>query len=275
MNIGIHASKNNNTLSNSINMYIKMGLISVQYFTHGPRGYNSINMDYSSIKRLKINKYVHSSYISSMCNTKTKIRNHIIDQFVSSNNTGSKGVVLHMPKKINKEIADSVLEIYNTLNEKKISNQLIILEMTAVKPDKTKSYESPDKINNLILELKSRGLTHKSVGICIDTAHIYAGKAKIRTYKDSMLYLKSLDYPEWICLIHLNGNEYDSKIRAGDKHALPLDSKDKIWNNISYKRSGCRGFVEWAVSRNIDIILEIKSHHTNKNVLDFIKKTKI
>ena len=39
-------------------------------------------------------------------------------------------------------------------------------------------------------------------------------KANIQTYKNGIDYLKKLKYPKWFCLLHLNGNEYDSKIRA-------------------------------------------------------------
>jgi endonuclease IV len=216
---------------------------------------------------------VHSSYPTNPWNGKQEIINHTIDQFVSSKLLGSKGVVLHIPKLDPKKVSSTVKKLVEALNKKNIlEGQKVILEMKAVKQHPTESYESPEKIDRLIEALKEDDIDESQVGICIDTAHIYAGKADIHTYAQGIEYLKKLKYPNWITLFHINGNVYDAKKRAGDKHAVPFDHEDKVWKGLEYKNSGCRAFIEYAVNKKIDLIVEIKDHHTYKNVNDFIKK---
>lgn len=276
-NLGIHVFKNKSLCDSVVDITDKLPMIgAIQIMTHGPRNRREVKIDYKRFKQItserNIKVYNHSSYPTNPWNGKPEIFNHTIDQFVASNLLGAKGVVLHIPKIIPEKVSKITKKIYDALIERKLlKNQKIILEMKAVKQDEFKSYESPEKINRLIELLIKDGMTSSNVGICIDTAHIYAGKANIQTYKNGINYLKKLKYPKWFCLLHLNGNEYDAKLRAGDKHAIPLDGKDKIWKNISYNNSGCKAFIEYCKKNNIDIILEIKQHHTIKQVNKFIK----
>ena len=65
-----------------------------------------------------------------------------------------------------------------------------------------------------------------------------------------------------------DGNEYDAKIRAGDKHTPPLGKNDKIWGGMKYEESGCRAFVEWYLKIGSDVILE--TNHLLKESMDFL-----
>ena len=237
-------------------------------------------MDYDRVKDAKglDRLYVHSTYLTNPWGDVKKNRSlaHTIDQFRIARDIGARGVVLHIPKIDAKDVVAGMRSLVNALlinNIELNDNFRIILEMKAVKSHNTKSYESPDKINNLIDELKEAKLTTAEIGICIDTAHIYAGKAKIKTYHDTKKYIKKLNN-DWIYLLHLNGNEYDSKKRAGDKHAIPLSKEDKIWGNSTYKNSGCRAFLEYAQKLDIDVILEAKAHHTNEQIKKFLNVLK-
>jgi endonuclease IV len=271
--IGIHVFKNNNISESIINTSRICNINAVQIFTHGPR--NMLPVLYNKEKIIDacndISLYVHSSYPTNPWNGKKYIFEHTIEQFRTSYEIGSKGVVLHIPKMEPLEISKTVKKLVNKLiKHGLLKKQKVILEMKAVKQHETQSYESPEKINRLIDYLIAEGLTHSNVGICIDTAHIYAGNAEIYTYKQGIKYVNSLKYPEWICLIHLNGNVYDIKKRSGDKHAIPFDNEDKIWKGIQYADSGCKAFIEFAKKIKIDFILEIKEHHTLEQVNNFI-----
>lgn len=271
--VGIHVFKNNDISESITAARSELPLNAVQIFTHGPRSTTKSKHNYESIRENSkgINIYVHSSYPTNPWNGKDSVIKHTIDQFISSQELGSRGVVLHIPKIGPVEVAKPVkLLVDILLKNNLLKNQKVILEMKAVKQHATESYESPEKINRLIEALKEEGLTENNVGICIDTAHIYAGKAEINTYEEGVEYFKALKYPEWICLIHLNGNAYDAKERAGDKHALPFDHEDKIWKENTYKNSGCRAFIEFAKRVGIDFILEIKPHHKFEDVKVFI-----
>ena len=271
--LGIHVFKGNDMAESISNAREKIPLNAIQLFTHGPRNMNKVNHDYERIRNVGkgIHLYVHSSYPTNPWNGKADILKHTIDQFVSSMDIGSKGVVLHIPKIGPAEVAKHTKTLVELLLKRGLlKGQKVILEMKAVKKHDTKSYESPEKINRLIEALKGEGLDHTSVGICIDTAHIYAGEADIYSYEDGVKYCDNLKYPEWIYLIHLNGNVYDVKKRAGDKHAIPFDHEDKVWKGKTYSSSGCRAFVEYAQKKGIDFILEVKDHHTVDDINSFI-----
>lgn len=272
--LGIHVFKGNDMAESILDARNKYPLNAVQLFTHGPRNTNKVDHDYKHIRNAGkgIHLYVHSSYPTNPWNGKADIFKHTVEQFSSSIEIGSKGVVLHIPKIGPAEVAKHTKTLVAALLKKDLlKEQKVILEMKAVKKHATHSYESPEKINRLIDALKAEGLTHSNIGICIDTAHIYAGKADIHSYEAGVKYCEDLKYHEWIYLIHLNGNVYDVKKRAGDKHAVPFDHEDKVWEGKTYATSGCKAFIEYAQKKGIDFILEVKDHHTVENVNAFVK----
>ena len=271
--MGLHVMKDPKlTFRGSISAAVtKYNLRAVQIFAYGPRSMKKQNQDEKKIKQecKSINLYVHSSYLTNPWGA-PKYLKHTVDHFVTSAKMGSLGVIIHIPKMDPEEIVTGVKILVDKLNEQKLlQSQRVILEMKALKQHATKSYETPEKINNLTALLKSAGITSDQVGICVDTAHVYAGKAQISTYAEASSYLDKLDR-EWMCLFHINGNEYDSKKRAGDKHAIPIvDGKDMIWKDMTYQQSGCRAFIEYCRDNDIDFILEAKSHHTAEMITKF------
>ena len=227
-----------------------------QIFTHGPRNKNS-NMKPKTIAALTesvangMRIYVHSSYPTALVGGSA----HIDAQLEMAKTIGAKGLVIHIPKKLPAELIDGIVR--STMNAGGVK---ILLEMKAVKPD-DKSYESAAKIKVLIELMKGAGLVPEKVGICIDTAHIYAGKMDIVSAASASAYLKDFEGDEWepwIALLHLNGNQYDSQLRAGDKHAIPFSDVDKIWNGVPFEDSGLLKFARWFVERKKDVILELK-----------------
>lgn len=277
MKVGVHVFKGRKGIDENIKKVKKeIKLDSIQLFTHGPRSYKKVNHDYKKIiKETKgIEVYVHSSYFTNPWNGKPMVMDHTVDQFRSSKKLKAKGVVLHIPKIEPAKVARTVKVLKDILVEKKLmSSQKIILEMKAMRPDPEKTYESPEKINRLIGCLKDEKLNNSEVVICVDTAHINAGGSIITTYEDATNYLKKIAYPNWIGLIHLNGNAFDYKKQARDKHALPFDKDDYIWTDVSYENSGCRAFIEFCQSNNIHFILEVKERHSIKQIKEFISLT--
>lgn len=274
---GIHVFKNGNMAESIIDTRCKLGINAVQIFTHGPRTLVPIKMDYQAVAKAcsGINLYVHSAYPTNPWRGTEDAINGTIEQFKVSYILGSLGVILHIPKLDPPAVVKPIPDLVKALHTYKIMDgQKVILEMKALKSHPTMSYESPAKINRLIKLLKFNKLKPTEVGICIDTAHIYAGNAQIMSYDDAVDYCNAIEYPEWICLLHLNGNEYDAKKRAGDKHAIPLDGHDKIWNKLKYNTSGCKAFIQYAHKLNIDIIIEAKAHHSREQILTFLAVAK-
>ncbi len=259
---GLHVYKGKSFTKSILDARARFNLSAVQIFTHGPRGYNEIKMDVDGVRNAAMGTrlYVHSSYMSNPW----KSPFHTVDQFKKAQLLGAKGVVLHIPKIDTRSIVKGVVRLARTLRQKNI-NVKIILEMKALKRH-AYSLESAQKINTLIAEL-SKVISSEMCGICIDTAHIYAGQTDIKTFESANQFLQQMD-PKWISLLHLNGNQYDSSVRAGDKHALPLSPADKIWSG-SYETSGCRAFVEWGRTNMIPFILEVKKFD---GVAEFLEK---
>jgi hypothetical protein len=100
------------------------------------------------------------------------------------------------------------------------------------------------------------GFGPDQIGICLDTAHLNAGKIKLKTREDARLYIEQLKYPDYIALLHLNGNEYDSEKRAGDKHCIPLSKNDYVFRDTDLENSGAAELSKWFVDRDCDVILE-------------------
>ena len=62
-------------------------------------------------------------------------------------------------------------------------------------------YSKPEQLNDLINIFINNKITHKEVGICIDTAHIYTGSAKIYTYNEAKKYIQSIKNKKFFCFI--------------------------------------------------------------------------
>lgn len=265
MSIGINVIRaDRKTLETNIrNVMEEFPVGCVQFFTHGPRNRRETKLIYDELNSISkvINIYVHSSYPTGW-----KSPDHVYEQLDICDKIGSSGLVIHLPK----NTPEFVCPIVKQWLEHK-SKTKILLEVRSIRPCENKSYETPEKIINLIEMLKEHKITHRDVGIVLDTAHIYVGYAPIREYEEAKIYLNKFnEYKNWFPLLHFNGNEYDANLRAGDKHIVPMDDNDKIWNNIKYEQSGCHAFIEWFLNNNSDIILEIPHNiQKNKNGLSF------
>ncbi len=252
------------------NIYIEKfkELNTIQLFTHGPRSTKKINIDIKEFcsKTKKINVFVHSSYLTIWWSEKPYIINHILDQIKVSISIKAKGFVVHLPQINPNLLIEKIKQLLSLINNK---NLKIIFEMTSI-GDKN-IYSKPEQLNELINIFINNKITHKEVGICIDTAHIYTGSAKIYTYNEAKKYIQSIKNKKYIASFHLNGNEYKYDGSSGDKHAIPLDSKDKIWKNIDYKSSGCKFIIDWCKKNKTSYILEINpERHTIKGIQKFI-----
>ena len=273
---GVHILKKN-SIPENLDLFItdfKTKLNAIQIFTHGPRSYKKNNLDYKKIKdtisKNKINLYIHSSYFSSVWNNNIQSFITTIHQFKLGVILNARGIVLHIPKKNKDDIIAGVKKLLLELKRKKI-DILILLEMKALKQDPELSYESPKKLDLLIERMKKEGIKKNRVGFVIDTAHIYSGKQKIKSYSQAKKYMNDFKNKDWVKLIHLNGNQYNNDEKSRDKHAIPFDKTDQIWGNINYKNSGCRYFVDYCKKNNLDFILEIKNEHTINNLKKFVE----
>ena len=244
MSIGIHCDKFEKTFIGSLTKYFEECPKSncVQIFTHGPRNSNRIKwLDTDLEKFLDLTKhknvYVHQTYTTSW---KPEGLKHMQDQIDVATQIGAKGVVLHLGK-ISPEDHLFVLKKLNLTVP-------VILEMRALKPDKY-SYQSTEEINQLCKIIRQEKI---NATICIDTAHLSAGKIRLDNIESAKSYFDKLSDPDLISLLHLNGNEYDPNVRAGDKHCVPMSKKDFVFTNMD----SIQYIVNWFIQSGKDVILE-------------------
>ncbi len=272
LKLGVHVSKSSLILDDKTDLPLeeaverditKNDLNALQIYTHGPKNNKQNNIDIKKIKSSteEYDLSVHSPY--SMAGVFKSDSNYYYDsikqQLQIANQIRAGCYVLHMTKHPPINIVNS-MKILKPYAEK--YNVVIGLEMVASKSSGELTYETPEKINNLIELL---GKDEKYYGIVIDTAHIWAAGVDIRSYENMKKYLSEIKYKNKICLFHLNGSSSD--IHSGsDKHEVVFGPEDVIWYKVDPKKSGVRAIVEFALENDITIICEIKRGAEKYNI---------
>lgn len=253
---------------------------SPQIFTIGPQSSKDINLDKDEIRILthsnQIELYVHSSYISRPWGT-TKGGLYLTQKELKiAAELGAKGLVIHLPKNTLEYITKALPNIVNDINFTKDKNVMLILEAPAMKHDDEKTYETPERINELckaIIDMKLQN----DIGICLDTSHLHSTgiPMSLHMYVDS--FFKKLKYPEMIKLIHFNDNEWGQGTGRDEHNSLMAG---QIWKNfyskyleiqknekytltekkehsyLAIKYSGMRSVIEFCLKYDVPIILE-------------------
>ncbi len=286
--LGIHVNKQSSTIPDAkikelhdaiIDDTDKLGINSVQICTYGPKYFKKNKLSYDKIKECTkdINLTVHSAYASTVIwkidstNYKSKESkeriNMILDQLISCKECGAWGLVLHITK-IKVENIVYVMKLLKPHAKK--TGVKILLEMTASKSTYNTTYETPEKINNLIYQL---GNNENWYGICVDSAHIWAAGEDIQSYKNMKDWFDRLTFKKKILLFHLNGNSI-KRSSGKDKHAIAFGPDDVIWGKISPENSGVRAIVEFCKEYDVPMICEVNRGEHNDLIksLEQIKK---
>jgi endonuclease IV len=171
---------------------------------------------------------------------------------------GVTGLVVHLGKPGIEEVM-KYISMLKLRGKKK--PPLIYLETPALKPDNS-HYVAPADLGALYKRIQKIDPGLNYFGLCVDTAHLWSSGIDIQSYEDSANWLESLmehipifkKHPGKL-LIHLN----DSLVGLSsgvDQHA-PL-GKGEIWKKYEdhFKESGFCAFIDFALERNISIILE-------------------
>jgi endonuclease IV len=256
----------------------------VQIFTHGPQSWRATKAfdDFAPIARAaSVRIWTHGSYLCVPWK-EPKFVSHTLDNIRASHRLGSGCVVAHIPFAPVNEVVGGIRTLVARMREHKLTDVKLMLEVSATVRDDTRSYESPEKLNRLTRELFAAGFDD-CVRICVDTAHIFAGRAQISSADDARKWWAPLD-TRLLGMIHLNGSSYDPNVRKGDKHEVPMSSEDLIWgishvsdvsggSEHSYSSRGCSVFVEHARRLKIPMILEINPRHSVAAIKHFIHLT--
>lgn len=297
MSIGIHVSKKSkvrDVVFKNMRDAIKeecelLNLSAVQIYTHGPMNKKKNEMDYQGIKKYceekNIKIYVHGSYVSvgiwqvNQLNKNESVGiiniNHIRDQLISGKCLGAEGVVIHLPKKAPEIIAETmaVLSNHKMINRlKKNPGRLpkILLEMPASRPDE-KTYETPEKLNNLVKLLNEEKIDLEW-GICLDTAHQWSCGVDMGDLNIFNTWFRELTPAtlERINLIHFNGALKNNFSKGKDIHIIPMSKEDAVWGGIISK--DMRDFIEKEKNDLIKYDNDLYEHLTEDEI-NIIRKS--
>jgi len=250
--LGFHILKNQDGKARSYEQAIEdeheeYGITAAQLFVSGPRSRRMIQMDATAVKKkakeLGVTLYAHNSYFGHPWSGKADVIEYVKAQMNLCKKAGIKGFVIHLPKKP----LDVVIEILPKIVHPKVE---ILLEIPSVKPDKN-SWETPQKINELCGQILEHDI--ENVYICVDTSHIFACGYDLTTVAQSKKWLKEIEHPDMIHMIHLNdsgvplGNNKDVHAQIGTGH---------MWKDLDPKKSGMAPFIQFAKKNKIPIILE-------------------
>lgn len=241
----------------------------VQIFVAGPKGYKeTLTQDEKTqiakyIREHKTKLVIHGAYVDRPWGGLHAAIENVVRELHCAREIGATGVILHLSA----ACADDV-QMSRALNALVIDNSPIIwLEIHAAKPSAF-TYETPQKLRSLFSRIRGYAIKGLRIGLCIDTAHLFACGTNLDTYESAKQWItsvttvlqeESVDEPIPV-MMHLNDSE--SKLASGvDKHA-PI-CFGNIWKqyhpttgHLPFESSGLAYLLQWAQDNNIHTILE-------------------
>lgn len=221
-----------------------------QLFTGSPKSYdrNVIEeIDANSSKKLvhdnELSMYIHSAFIINLAHVEKmkKPLECLQSDLTEGIKLGSKGVVVHVGKHVNKYTPEIAIKNMKTnIESLNIGECPLLIETPA-----GQGTELLVKISDFIKFVKELQETvgTSKVGVCVDTCHVFASGY------DPLFYLKELDKHEIVTnLVHFN----DSKCPCGskkDRHDFP--DKGNIGEETLLKVR------EFCIEKNIPMVLEM------------------
>lgn len=199
MKIGYHISISKGLIQTAKNI-VNEKMTAVQIFPGSPKSYfpgtKNSDSDFKAMQSLNIPKFVHINYFVNLANDTEVIPKSIAENLIFADRIGASGLVIHMGsnKDIKKGMDLTIFNITEAITKFKIANggvepqTKILIETTAEGGNRLKF----DKI----LEIVDKYGVQLNIGMCFDTAHMYAaGYDVVKTIEK---------YHGLIDLVHLN-----------------------------------------------------------------------
>lgn len=202
----------------------------------------------------------HGTFMDNPWNTaapRHKYHCHFIRQELErARRAGLAGVVVHL-------MSHPPAVVAAVMPRLRVRGARVFLETPHLKPEKA-HYETPEKLAALFRLIRAGGdpdLAH--TGLCIDTAHIWAGGADISSYAAGRDWVDRLvavhdTIPPRAIIIHLNDNRHPCG--AGRDEHDPL-LRGAIWGEYRHMpgKSGLAAFVEYILEYDVPAVLERKA----------------
>lgn len=288
MPLGNHITKDGNPMHIALDKLFslaeenKIKLTCAQIFLIGPQRANE-NLSDAEKEGMKniilrgVSLYAHASYLSNPWGAKSAFGISLAGKELKlCNDLGFRGLVVHLARKPPAVIAETI----PALLANSVGGAILFLEIESYKPLEKDlaavaagkpcsatiecTYETPHKLMELATAIAAKGVDMNRIGICIDTAHLWAAGMDIASYANMKNWLAAL--PAGIIknyIVHLNDQIWT--LGGGkDEHAPLL--RGTIWGKYnpdggtdSPENSGLQAIVEWSRENNIDMIMERKS----------------
>lgn len=271
--IGNHVNKDGMSLDASLLENIKTAkeagvkMSACQVFLVGPRN-SKVNVNIEERKQLKktcadnnITLFVHGSYLDNPWGNKPQFGVHIIKQELElCDEVGARGLIIHLAERSPQEIAAILPGLLS-----KNPSTCLYLEIDSYKSSEN-THETIPKLAKLFYEIaKIDPSLKKRVGLCVDTAHLWAGGLALTEYVDAKKWFDDLslitDLDQSNILIHLNDQIWELN-QGRDEHAPLLYGT--IWkkyhesNHLDFTQSGLYAILQFMARTKTPAILERK-----------------
>lgn len=208
------------------------------------------------LKDHRLRAFMHGAFTDLPWSGKNGIIHSIRDRMVLCAEAGIEGIVIHLGRG-----PDDVVAQAGRLLNAAVKTQ-IFLEIPS---GRAHPFSAPGQLNRLFARIvKAHDPKFVNFGLCVDTAHLWAGGLDISRYDAAKAWLDEIKIPPDRLLFHLNDN-YEDLGGGKDTHA-PL-FHGKIWKRMSHKpgKSGLAAFIERAEERRIPCIFERNPLRSKKN----------
>jgi endonuclease IV len=231
-----------------------------QIFVSGPQSFTET---LSADDKVAVKKYIaetgarvviHGAYIDNPWRLNAGSIHNIKQEMRVAHQIGATGVIVHLAAGAASDNLRVVLEKIAELPKEVLAATVLWLEIHSAKSSEF-TYETPKKLCRLFERIAQCNIPNLRVGLCIDTAHLFACGTALRTFDEANTWLAGL--PSVPTMLHLN----DSAAVLGggvDKHAgLTLGN---LWGDYSgaldIADSGLVAILMWAENNDILTILE-------------------
>ncbi len=248
--------------------------IGAQIFVTGPQSFREIMTADDIIKTKKvvkdynINLVIHGAYVDAPWRRSPGSVHNIKKELNIASEIGANGVIVHLGSgAADDDNLKYVLEQIAADNPQPI----LWLEIHTAKPSKF-TYETTDKIKKLFYRIGVLNVNVK-VGLCIDTAHLYACGMALTDYDLTYKWLNQIrmDLPNIPIMMHLNDS--GSTLASGkDQHAVL--TAGNLWSmynintgHLPIEDSGLVAILNWAEDADINVILERDEAGTERDLI--------
>ncbi len=283
MILGFHVSKSHSKKTRTMSDALKQDVAVLakygfarcaQIFVTGPR---DMHENLSAEDKITIRKFtssgatlvIHGSYIDNPWGLSAASIHNIKQELITCSQIGATGVIIHLAAKAATDALGQVLEKITSV-ELPGPVPILWLEIHTAKASSA-TYETPQKIQQLFARVAKCNTHGMRIGLCIDTAHLFACGTSFRDYNPTYAWLEAVataiaGHP---IMIHLN----DSATTLGsgrDQHAML--TRGNIWGDFredghqSIADSGLMAVLDWADENKIVTILERNPDHVEHDL---------